>query len=79
MCKYELSLPQPRHTSHTFTSTPKSHFSVVSVVLTCSAAPKSRAPASPMLLPERLPISVSTGKIAALSLSLSLSLSLAYL
>jgi hypothetical protein len=31
------------------------HWSDFSVVLTCSAAPRSRAPASPMLLRSRLP------------------------
>jgi hypothetical protein len=33
---------------------PLPHPSVVSVVLTRSAAPRSRAPAAPMLLPPRL-------------------------
>jgi hypothetical protein len=38
------------------TPTSQPHSSVVSVVLTCSAAPRSRAPASPILLPVRLPM-----------------------
>jgi hypothetical protein len=39
-----------------FTSTPQPHSSVVSVVLTCSAAARSPAPSSPIPLYERLPM-----------------------
>jgi hypothetical protein len=44
--------PTPPH----LTSTWLPYLSLVSVVLTCSAAPRSRAPASPMSLFQRLPI-----------------------
>jgi hypothetical protein len=47
----------PTSSSFTFTSTSKPHSSVVSAVLTCSAAPRSRAPVAPTLLQPRLPMS----------------------
>jgi hypothetical protein len=58
--------PQLQHTqtAFTYTSTSQPHCSFVSVLLTCSAAPRSRAPSSPMLLKRRLAngASVSTGQ-----------------
>jgi hypothetical protein len=57
-----LSRPSQRQHTHTASSAstsactcaPQPHFSSVSVVLTSSAVPRSRAPAAPMLLPARL-------------------------
>jgi hypothetical protein len=60
LCHRNCSTPTPPQIASTSSSQP--HFSFVSVVLTCSAAPRSRAPASPMLLRSRLPCAnVSTG------------------
>jgi len=53
------SLPathKPHFAPHPHHNRIPSHSSVVSVVLTCSAAPRSRAPASPMQLSPRLPM-----------------------
>jgi hypothetical protein len=59
LCHRNCNTPTPPQVAFTSASTStltQPHMSFVSVVLTCSAAPRSPAPSSPMRLPLRLPM-----------------------